>query len=57
MMPLVVFFFQAGVSLSSIPSEFLAVFLDLKMLAFKKKSIVIRNYSCKSIITAFFFFL
>lgn len=55
-MPLVVFFFQAGVSLSSIPSEFLAVFLDLKMLAFKKKSIVIRNYSCKSIITAFFFF-
>lgn len=56
MMPLVVFFFQAGVSLSSIPSEFLAVFLDLKMLAFKKKSIVIRNYSCKSIITAFFFF-
>lgn len=58
-MPLVVFFFQAGVSLrsSSILSEFLAVFLDLKMLDFKKKSTVIRNYSCKSIITAFFFFI
>lgn len=58
MMPLVVFFFQAGVSLrsSSILSEFLAVFLDLKMLDFKKKSTVIRNYSCKSIIAPFFFF-
>lgn len=58
-MPLVVFFFQAGVSLrsNSILSEFLAVFLDLKMLDFKKKSTVIRNYSCKSIIAPFFFFI